>query len=232
MRYPRYVTYTDDELRATIRQIDPTGISGVTVDQLRMAGSAVGGRLIKSHSCCVTFPDGATGSCRYTRCGPNWHQFHYQHEGREGTAPIVPASLPVHHFTSRMENTVDAIAAKAKELAEEVYRSAIRAEWKDYFRRSLPPNHRTVDSAACHMTAKRAKEIGGKYALCLRLGEKLVPSSEPFETIEEANAQWKERRDPRFFVACACRWARRWEVPKYNPLYADMDSQLSSTMVE
>ena len=228
MRYPRYVTYTNDELRTTINKMDPTGISGVTVDQLRMSGGAVGGRLIKSHSCCVTFPDGVNGTCRYTRCGPNWHQFHYQHEGRKGIAPTPSSSLPMHHFTSRMENTVEAIAAKAQELAEEVYRSAIHAEWKDYFRRALPPNHRSVDSVACQMTTKRAKEISGKYALCLRLGAKLVPSSEPFETIEEANAAWKVRSDPRFLVACACRWSRRWELPRFNPLYSIVNAEVDA----
>jgi len=123
--------------------------------------------------------------------------------------------------TSFLENTTVAIALKAQELADKAYEAGIRAEQKDWFRRAVAPPGQRVDPAQCQMSVKRAKEIGGKYALCVRLGEKQIPSRDLFETIEGANTAWRERADRSLTVGCACRYSRRWEMPRFNPLYAE-----------
>ena len=170
--------------------------------------------------------DGTTGTCSYTRYGPGWHLFQYQHPGRSGSVPIAPSTLPRQYLTSHLENTPVGIALKAQELAEMVYEAAIQTEQKDRFRRALPPSGHTIDPTACQISAKRAKEIGGKYALCVQLGENLIPSSDLFATLNEANAAWKERGNRSLRVACACRWSRRWELPRFNALYAEIDVQI------
>jgi hypothetical protein len=41
------------------------------------------------------------------------------------------------------------------------------------------------------MTAGKARTLGGKYALCVRIGRHLVQQSRTFETLEEANDAWR-----------------------------------------
>jgi len=62
MRYPRYMTFGNEELEAAIRQVDPERRNGATGEQMHCSGGGAGGRLLKNHSCAVLFPDGTTGT--------------------------------------------------------------------------------------------------------------------------------------------------------------------------
>ena len=79
------------------------------------------------------------------------------------------------------------------------------------------------------MSVKRAEELAGKYALCLRLGtgdnQRFLPSINfVYDTIEEANEAWQQHEHrARRFVACLCRYSRQWELPVYNPLHAEKE---------
>ena len=236
MRYPRYTTYTgDDELTAAIDRIDPLRLTGITAFILRQGGNSgfgVGTRssLLKEHDCAVLFPDGTTGTCHYVRGAPAWHIFRFRHPGRgeNSTRPMHRRDLPVQHINVGLENTPTTIALKAQELAGVAYDAAIRQEAREYFRRvTKPAGYEDYDwCAPSIISCKRAKEIGGKFAVCIRIGNKLIPAGDTFfNTIEEANAAWRksEARQERF-VACACRWGRRWELPRFNPLYGELDS--------
>ena len=236
MRYPRYTTYSgDEELTAAIDKLDPLRLTGTTAFALRQSGSTgFGGEgtraiLLKEHTCAVLFPDGVTGECRYVRGGPAWHIFGFKHPGRgEGSVrPMHRRDLPTQHLNVAMANTPTAIVLKAQELADTAYDAAIRREAREYFRRVTQPAGYD-DREWCApsiITCKRAKEIAGKFAVCLRLGDKLIPAGDAlFDTIEEANAAWKESADKQErFVACACRWSRRWEMPRFNALYRELD---------
>src|SRR5262249_53734039 len=93
------------------------------------------GRLIKSHSCTVRYADGTLGTCRYTRGGPAWHLFQYEHTGIDGRT----THLPVQYGTERMGNTLPVIEEIAHERAETAFTAAIAREQKEHFQRATPP---------------------------------------------------------------------------------------------
>ena len=232
MRYPRYKTYRgDEELTATINRIEPLRQTGVTASALRQNSNGGRSSLLKSHECAVLFPDGSTGTCRYTRGGPAWHIFRFGHPGRDAQSirPMERQELPAQHFTSRMENTPTAIALKAQEMASTVYEAAIKRERQDHFCRVMPPGGCKPDPARAQFSVKRAKEIAGRYTICVKLGENLMPIvGFLLDTLEEANAIWHENGGGEdVFVACACRWSRRWEMPRFNPLYGNVEKEAS-----
>ena len=133
------------------------------------------------------------------------------------------APLPTQRYGQRFANTPDAITEKARELAASAFAEAIRQEQQNRFRRATPPGETKPDAALFQFSAKRAKQIGGKYSLCRRLGKRLLPDGSLLDTLDEANAAWKERGDLALLVACACRWSRRWETPRFNSLHVDLD---------
>lgn len=226
--YPRYLTFPAGELEARLRALDrtthETPPGGVPL-RAAATGTSSGRRiLVKSHSCPVCFPDRIPGRCRYTRGGPAFHVFLFEHGG-EGTG-FPAAALPAVYWTRALPvNDRAAIEAKARELADEAYRRAADRERRDYFARASENSGRRKRPDRYRMTAKRAKEIGGKYALCFRTGtgDGLIPIAPSRETLEEANAAWREKRDPRTVVGCCNRLDRCWGLPRFNPLYAEFD---------
>ena len=134
---------------------------------------------------------------------------------------LTGTPLPTQRFGERMSNTPEAIETKAREIAPSAFADAIRHEQQDRFRRATPPHGKKPDAAAFQFSAKRAKEIGGKYTLCYRLGATLLPNGPLFDSLAEANAAWEAQGDQQLRVACACRWTRRWELPRFNPLYGE-----------
>ena len=166
--YPRYLTFRPKELEARLRELDPTGHFPVTsMTAAAASGSASGsaglpgrGRLLKSHSCPVSFPDGQTGTCAYTRGGPAWHLFRFTHQGTDGAARL----LPVLHMTERVSNDLDSIEEAAKRLASVAYTAAIRRERTDYFQRASEGGGRKRRPERCQMKTERARQLAGKYA--------------------------------------------------------------------
>jgi len=226
--YPRYLTYRPEQLEARLRELDPTGQFPVpSLTAVNGAANSVGsgalpgrGRLLKSHSCPVSFPDGQTGTCAYTRGGPAWHLFRFTHQGTGGEI----SSLPVLHMTERVGNDPGSIEEAAKRLASLAYTAAIRRERTDYFQRASEGRGRKRRPECCQMKADRARVLAGRYALCRAMGaQRLVPVSTTFESLDAVNEAWREQGDRNLVVACCNRLDRCWEMPRYNPLYATFD---------
>jgi len=231
--YPRYLTYRPEQLEARLRELDPTGQFPVTslTAAANSNGNGGGGtgsagitgrsRLVKSHSCPVSFPDGQEGTCAYTRGGPAWHLFRFTH-GTGNAATL----LPVLHMTERVGNDPGSIEEAAKRLASVAYTAAIRRERTDYFQRVSEGGGRKRRPERCQMKTERAKQLAGKYALCRAMGamgERLLPVSATFESLDAVNEAWREKGDRNLVVACCNRLDRCWEMPRYNPLYAAFD---------
>ena len=220
-RAPLYTTYPPGALEDRIRQIDPQGLCRVSEAQLRGAAgqTGTGGRgvaIVRALACVVTFPDGKEGQCRYERRGCSWHRFRY--------AYCDGADLPYEDWTHLLSGDPVAIEAKAQELAASCYRQAILREQKDYFRRAAEPSDgsRKRRPEKYMMTAARAKTQAGCYAVCRKSGETVFTLSPVlYETIEKANAEWRQRGDPSLLVLCCNRLDRCWELPRYNPLYGE-----------
>ena len=103
---------------------------------------------------------------------------------------------------------------------------AIHQEQKEA-KRIQPPwtgyGKRKADPKTFQLSHERAIALAGKYALCLKLcpSGKLIAVSGTFQTLDEANTAWHERGDADLIVALAVRWARRWTILRFNPLYAE-----------
>jgi hypothetical protein len=173
------------------------------------------GKLIKLHRFPVHFTDGTDGACSYERLGPAYHRFDYRYA--DG------ATLPRQYVTQPVTSTPGAIEAKGQELATDCFLEAIVLEQKDYFKRISPPTDGTRQPRPerFSMTAKKARELAGKYAICQRIGKKLVPLSLFYDTIAEANDAWKRVQPTDWIVACVNRMDRCLEQPKYNVLYGE-----------
>lgn len=219
---PRYMTYKTGELEATLRDLDPRGRrfgGGASRDGMGSETGRSATGLITAHSCPVSYPDGTAGICRYTRAGPAWHVFRFEHTGKRSGKT---ASLPVQNETERVPNTIAAIEEAAHRLASRAFSAAARQEQRDYFQRATPPFHHKAESGEHpQMKTKEAKEASGKYALCLRVGRSLLPTGDTWNTLEEAVTAWQASGNLSLVIGCCCRWKRRWEEPVYNPLHAD-----------
>ena len=171
---------------------------------------------IRWYDCSVTFPDGTEGTCHYTRQGPKWHIWRFDHGG---------CQLPYAYHMEELGRDAASIQAMAQEKAIVAFGYAIQQEQKDA-RRMQPPwtgyGKRKADPKTFQFSHERAIALAGKYALCLKLcpSGKLLAVSSTLETLDEANAAWRERGDTDLIVALAVRWSRRWTIPHFNPLYS------------
>lgn len=207
--FARYTTFSPQErARIGVAQPAPPGTPQHTTPQRTT--------LLKSHHFPVAYPDGSTGECRYTRLGLRSHQFRFiDGEGKE-----LPSRQYVGTFLS---GGAPAVESAGRDRVERAFQEAIKHERVFYFARVSPPSDgsRLINPERYRMTAGKAKRLGGKYALCLRIGRHLVAQSHPFETLEEANDAWRTCNSKNaLFVACCNRLDRCWELPRYNPLYA------------
>ena len=205
---PRYTTFTYDELAQRLRELSPESSPVVTIPQS-------GIMRVTNHTFPVTFPDSQTGTCYYERKASRWHCFRYQYS--DGIW------MPYMNLPYSLSGDRETIEAKGQELAAGCYAEAVRREQKEYFQRAAEPadGSRKRRPEKYQMKVSRAKEYAGKYALCARAGEILMITSALFETIERANIAWHKENNPRLVVACCNRLDRCWELPKYNPLYAE-----------
>jgi hypothetical protein len=217
-QYPRYTTFKEGELEAALEKM---GASGYLANEVRAGGTVRGGGpaggLQKSHVCTVAYPDGTEGVCRYTRGGPTWHLFLFEHTGRDGKTTFLPRQTT----TFRLENRVAVIEEKARDLAGHAFAAACRQERELFQRASLGLGSKPVGRP--QMKVSRAKELAGKYALCQAVGHMLIPVTAPFESLEEANAAWEQGSDHHLVVACCFRRDRVWKRLRYNPLHARPD---------
>ncbi len=220
--YPRYTTYKPGELEQTLRQIAPDSDAAAVADALSEASfSSRSARLLKEHSCAVTYPDKREGQCRYERLGPGYHRFDFTHE--DGTR------LSREWWSRPLPNTKEAIEHAAEELAPRAFATASERERREYFCRASESHARTKQPDRFQMSAERAKHLAGKYALCQPLDDALVPVSASFVSLEAANEAWQEKSDRRLVstpavsvvVACCNRLDRCWERPRFNPLYGE-----------
>lgn len=172
-------------------------------------------RLLKTHECGVTYPDGGDGRCTYERLGPRWHLFCFRYA--DGTP------FPRQYWAHELMNCVETIEQAAQAQADSAFAEAIEKERLSYFARATEPSDgsRKKDPKKYRLPAGKAKKQGGMYALCLNVGSGLFPLSRTFKTLKEANAAWAETGDPKLFVACCNRLDRCWEIPRFNPLYKE-----------
>jgi len=217
-RFLRYTSFQPGELEAQLRELTPPGQSVPTLSMVK-GGKA----LLKTHSCKVQYPDGHSGECRYERMAPKWHLFHYVYE-----------ELPIGHqaYTYAMENSVASIEAKAQELTAAAYRAAIDYERRNYFQRASEPKDgsRKRQPHLYRMKAAQAKELAGRYALCRRSGTMLFVFGKAYESLNEANAAWREMGDTKIVVGCCNRLDRCWQLPRFNTLYAEFDPRVEPTL--
>ena len=229
--HPRYLTYSTEQLTATLSALDDTpGRAAALAVALKHGGTGTGtmgtrtsgSRLLKSHTCSVVFPDSVAGSCAYTRYGPAWHQFQFQHGG--DSTGFAPVALPRFYWNRTLGNTQEAVAAKATELTVEVYALAALREQKEYFARASENAARKKRPGCVQMSTARAKQLAGKYAVCYQLGDRFLPVQHTYAHLKDANYDWEQRgNNTALFVACCNRLDRCWELPYFNPLYATFD---------
>ena len=215
-KQPRYTSFKPGELEQRLRELAPHASFSTQAQNGRDTVT-----LRKSHTFAVTFPDGKSGSCRYERKGPSWHEFRYTYT--DG------ANMPRQVVMERIGNDACSIERKGEDLTSLCYGEAMRVERDDYFRRASEPSDgsRKKRPERYGMKAQRAKEIGGLYALCRMLNGVLTPLETLYEEIERANLAWREKSDTRLIVACCNRLDRCWDIPKYNTLYAEFDPRES-----
>lgn len=214
--YPRYTTYKPGELEQTLRQVAPGSDAAAVAGALSEASfSSRPARLLKEHSCSVTYPDKREGHCRYERLGPGYHRFDFTHE--DGTR------LSREWWSRPLPNTKEAIEHAAQELVPVAFATAMERERREYFCRASESHERTKQPERFQMSMERAKKRAGTYALCqpLGAGDALVPVSAAFVSLEAANEAWREKGDRRLVVACGNRLDRCWERPRFNPLYGE-----------
>ncbi len=214
---PRYTTFAPGELEARLKELSPNGGFFCVTESEAQIAHRTGSKLFKEHRFPVNLPDGNEASCRYERLGSQYHRFEYIYE--DGSA------LPRQNLFERLANERVSIEAKGQELAEPCFRDAIEYERRDYFARASEPwdGSRKQRSECFRMKAKTAKELGGHYCVCQVYNRSLFPRTVAYRSLERANEVWKELDLPNMIVACCNRLDRMWEVPKYNPLYANTE---------
>jgi hypothetical protein len=240
-RYPQYLTFGPGKLEEEVRQRMhlPPGAPLPGLPSSSSPRPSGPGQIVRSHRFPVTYLDGQVGTCSYERKGPAWHVFRYAYVygGGEDALPHLHWTRPLPTTGTDSAAQAAAIEAKGRELAERSFKEAVERERQNYFARASEPTDgsRKKDPAKYRMSAKRAKELGGKYALCYRSPQTghLIPLAGPtYEKIEEANDAWREMRahrrarDPEIsqtVVGCCNRLDRCWELPRYNPFYKEHD---------
>lgn len=215
-RLPRYTTFQPGELERDLKALALK--TGAVADVPNAWDVKRHNPLhLRWHECCVTYPDGTEGTCRYTRQGPKWHIFRLRHNCGE---------LPLAYHGDTLGRDAASIEAMCQEKAAVAFGYAINQEQKDA-KRVQPPwtgyGKRKADPKSFQLSHERAVALAGKYALCLKLcpSEKLIAVSGAFDTLDEANTAWREWNDTDLIVALAVRWARRWTIPCFNPVYAE-----------
>lgn len=213
-RYQRYTTFPPGELEACLQEICP----GASMS-LPASGSTETprGPRLTTHTFAVTFVDRQRGSCRYERCGARYHRYHYTY--------VDGVRMPVQRHFERLAGYLPDIEIKGQELAGACYREAIVEERKDYFQRASEPSDKSRKRRPEKFALKpaQAKEWAGRYAVGRFLNGLFSVESVLYDALDKANGEWRKRSDSRLVVACCNRLDRCWEVPKFNPLYADVE---------
>ena len=190
----------------------PTDLTLTPPPEQALPARTTKSKLLKGLDCLVEYPDGTAGICQYERMGPAYHSFTFQRGEKK---------RPLSHLWSldRIANTPAAIGAKCSELAESAFWRAVEYERRDWFARATigTGSSRTVDHRTYRMDLRRAKAIGGKYALCVAVGIGLVPYSAIQDTLKEACQAWKDGKQ-HLVVACCSRLDRNWQLCELNPL--------------
>lgn len=174
---------------------------------------------LDKHQCCVTYPDGTTGTCDFERHGPTYARLSYRY-GDEG---ILLSRTALYE---KVDNTRNQIETLCQSKAEAAFLAAADHERVDFFARVTYPagGARKVDPNRATLKQEKAKRVAGKYAVCLRLPSgKLLAVSRIYDTLGEANNRYLAEPKADCVVACASRLDRRWMVPKYNPLHREYD---------
>ena len=222
--FPHDATFKPGEREALEASLRPSTGGDSTPLQEAWRPIGRGSKIIKEHTCPVTYPDGLSGFCRYERQAPTFHRFRFTDKRGQVVATIW--------HSERLPSAVEAIEKKAAESLSAAFAEIIERERKEYFARASEYPGRNKRPERFQMSTERAKEVGGKYAICVPMGEtgeRLIPVTETFETLEAANQAWREKGDARLVVACGNRLDRCWEKPKRNTLYKEFPDMAPSS---
>ena len=226
-RLPIYSTFAPGELEKELKTLALK--TGAVTDAPEGWRAKRTHRLhLKHHECAVTYPDGTSGTCYYTRHSPRVHTFRYEW-GEPKPRSGYRERLPHATILEELPKDAASIEAMAIEKAAVAFGYAVEQEQKNA-RRSQPPwtgyGARKADPKLATLSRERAMAVAGKYALCARLqpSGKLLAVSTTLETLDEANAAFRERGNPALVVALACRWARRWMAVRFNDFREINDS--------
>ena len=157
--------------------------------------------------CAVTLPDGTTCQAQYTRSGYGGYSYAFQ----------APFSERV--YGQGELGSVEAIETRAQELVNQAWRQAQKAEQKA-MRLPSAPSHliHTLD-AEPQLQRRTAQRFAGLYAVCLRYPSgALTPLAAPCERPHDALAalrRMQEGSSPPLALGICCRWARRWQRPRF-----------------
>lgn len=209
MTYPTNASELNGANHLVLRHEDASGYGSIAAQPSRS-------RLLKDHSGNVPLPDGTEGTFRYERLGPACHRFDFRH--------CNGSPLSRQYLTKPLGNSTPDIEAKARDLASAAFMEAMENERRDYFARVTEPTDgsRRKDTSRYCLDAAKAKEYGGKYSLCMPLGNgRLIRVSSVVDTFEKITGMWRTRKNTHFVIACCNRLDRRWETLRLNPLHAE-----------
>ena len=163
---------------------------------------------IASHACQVTLPDGTACRVDYACYG-----------GGSGHTFTFHSPLSEREYGNGSLADIASIEARAQELVGRVWRKAQDAEQKTMRLPSAPSSLvHTLDKTA-QLTRKTAQRFAGLYAVCLRYPSgTLTPLAAACERRAEALsdlAQMQINNKQQLVVGLCCRWARRWQEPRF-----------------
>ena len=153
----------------------------------------------------VVLPDGTEGVCSFEALGHTMYRFSYS---------LGDRLLASQYYYKAIEDTVEAVDAVGQELAESAFLAAVDGERQGFKAVKETPTRKKSGLPAM-FTAKKAKELGGKYFLCQPVGRNLVPVSHPIEDMLAAVEMW--RKQPHLIIGCCDRLNRRFEQPTLIP---------------
>ena len=162
---------------------------------------------IASHTCLVTLPDGTECRVDYACYGGGSHTLYFH------------SPLSEREYGNGSLSDKESIEARAQELVGRVWRKAQDAEQKTMRLPSAPSNLVHALDKTPQLTRKTAQRFAGLYAVCLRYPSgTLTPLSAACERRAEALSDLvrmqAENKQP-LVVGLCCRWARRWQEPRF-----------------
>lgn len=172
-------------------------------------GSTAGISRPSFHSCEVILPDGSVCKADYSRYGSGSYSFYFH----------APLNERVYGKGSIAGGTRE-IEGRALQAVAEAWQQAQVTEHKAMRLATAPSAKRHTLGGEPQLSRRTAQALAGMYAPCLRYASgTLVPLASPSNQSEDALDALKRMRaegDQRdLAIGVCCRWARRWQLPRF-----------------